>query len=787
MQLEWVKQQLQRHGLPSQRRRGVSAVKKLSAYVVAEAMGPSGCSCVLVSPTNSRAKEAALLQNTATQGASTSQDQSQRHLRRASAYTRHRVTLPGITPGTILRTRASVTEWMRTTRQLPSPEQYTVVMRDGRRVSTSNGSSSSNFSSLPSLPCRHARAHMCLRCPWMALQERQQAKAAKQKAWRVSLTDAVRNCWSTMWAKTHEQKELTCANEGTTSSQAPCFTYEDVMDSFVFLEPLAIPVEPHRLQALQLLFRRMPPPPVTDIVSSTSYSAPTPEVSVGGDTPSQRGGGRPLVDLLREGTAVMISGESGAASEAIVVDRYASPTQDDCLLETLEQKRLVIFLRRWAAQLPTSMQKELQGVFISQPSTAASSPPETIATHIDALQVVVVVKRNRDVLGMQSPLCSPANPADLLSVEEQELVGAVTASAPLLTDVEVLVCVRSDTPQESAKAAADACVHVLYPQLKRDAPIGELRRGYKEDSERAHGVTAATGKTNTHKGEAAVQLVQCWCEPLGKELRARLSPYHAALSAVPDTWLTQEEQRGKEGKARQAPPFQRSTSSIPVPWVPTFWRHPTALNLCCSVLLSMLLEGMEEHTLAKGGVEMFKGAMTPRSASVLASSNPLNISAHAMGESMLSTASATDVGAFAGQRILDTALQLLTQEVVSIHKVAGRGSLGDDGSGKEGCASPNTPQHVLLSVGEGSQGTSVDTIMEAVLTASLTQPVRVCLYSCTSTMKTAELGARVASIVCTAAACGRETCVRAGVIDVDPLSSSYVAYAQVDLLPPVAQ
>ncbi|KPA84985.1 hypothetical protein ABB37_01421 [Leptomonas pyrrhocoris] len=714
-------------------------------------MEPLGCSCVLVTQRDMREAKSSFNENTSTEKATKAPQQS------SPSHTRHRVTLTGITPGTVLRTRASVAAWVRTAHQLPSPEQYTIVMRDGQRVPAA--ASFGHSVSLPVLPCRRASALTCAQCPWMALQERQQSKSAKQRAWRTSLTGAVRNCWSAALSSATEEpaKEGDDRKDGRTPHVSP-HIYTQMMSCISFLAPLATPVPSNRLQALQLQFcRRLQQGGTgTAIAAATELSRRDIHLCTIHD--------RAVIHLLREGA--ITSNESGSAAMDGAADR-----RSDCLLETLEQKRLVSFLQRWAAKLPTSMQDRLHGVFISQPNTTTTL---SAATASSSLHVVLVVERDLSVLGMQSPLCGSAHPADLLSAEEQQLVGVVTSAAPLLADVEVLVCILGESSLvHSPTGAPEACVHVLYPTLNRAGSIEQLQHGNCGGSSTVKEPDSCTKITQLRDASSALH-VRCWCEPLEKELQARLSPYHAAFSAVPHTWLTLGDGKEAENPARaQPPPLRHSPNALP--WVPTFWRHPAALDMCCSALMSLLLEEMEDRVCLSPTATK-DSLRTPK---VIEVQTPLSIEIRPVHSSLTAGASAEDIGAFAGQRILDAALQSLSCEATVFSSLTEPRRASENM--QENHALRTVPQHVLVSVSDSSSDATGTADVEAALTASLTMPVRLCLYSCTANMKTEKLSARVASIVQMAVSCRTVVRVRAGIIDVDPLSSSYVAFAQVDL------
>lgn len=772
MRLEWVKQQLLRGAAAaagasrtaSHRPSGAGTAGKSSAYVIAESMEPAGCSCVVVTPQRrSGPQNEALRDDTALP-----EEQSARQKTSASPalHTRHRVTLPGITPGTILRTRATVAAWMRSARQLPAAEQYTVVMRDGCRMSGKLGSSVP----LPALPCRHASAQTCVRCPWMALQVQQRTKAAKQKAWRASLQDAVRNCWAAAMQKARN------SNGGRGAAvQHLSYKYEDVMNCFVFLEPLATPVQSNKLQALQLVFRQSVPQQ-QPLSSHDSVAVATSDVrSHEGELHEKNGEDVARIELVREGTALDDEGDTSAAV--------------DCLLETLEQKRLVLYLQRWAAQLPASMQDRLHGVFISQPTATVNSPAAAnesapYSKNTSSLQVVLVVQHNPDALGLQSPLCGPAHPADLLSTEEQQLVGVVTAAAPVLADIEVVVCIRGDASQgeERAAAAFDVGVHVLYPTLNRAGCLRQLQCR-RDDKWTASSADDGARKVTRSSEDAAALVVRCWCEPLEKELQARLAPYHAALSAVPELWLAVAEHHRGAAQLSSTRSSPRPNRSPALPWVQTFWRHPAALDTCCSVLMSLLLEEVEEGA---GNVRgSAAAAVAPQLAKSTVKQSPWTVAVHALEGCGAAGPSPAEVGALAGQRILDAALRSFirqTAAAAAVSSPAAAATCVADNTAKQCGVSSRTPQRMLISINDCGRQITIPADVEAVLTQPLVQPLRLCLYTCTSTMTTERLSECIASIAQTALSGGKAARVRTGVIDVDPLSSSYVAYAQVDLI-----
>lgn len=773
MKLEWIKRKLLRksaraaagHCVAQSRRSAASPIVdgdattssptaspslKQSAYVIAERMEPSGCACLLVG--RRRQKPSLSL----------------------PASPRRRVVIPGIVPGTVLRTRASVVEWIHKCRQLPASTEYTVLMRSGKQVPRHAADAG-----LAALPCGLAAANACQRCPWMAVGNSGESAAAKHTCWRTSLESAARNMWASS----------AIADGATTLTR----THDDAMRCCSFLEPFAIQVTPNRLLGLQLFFVPLewtdsPASSRSRLAGSAAPACGTPAAATAVVCIEREGLSRPLsvaAHVCRREPASPAAASGGVAE----LSPEALDLTQECLLESLEQKRLVPALQRWATQLPTSTQARLLGVFISQPFTWAPHSETTTS-----LQVILVVERNTDVLGMQSPLCSPSHPADLLSTEERQLVEVVTAAAPLINEVEVLVWVQSTCGEARGTAAAETALHRLYPTLSRDALPADVRcEDWQNGCDLVKGGTEARELV---RGQVT-QTVRCWCQPLRKELSVNLPPYHAALCAVPLPWFGKACRRRPQSR----PSSEHRTASSPaldigaaagkaerafasacsqrLPWVPTFWRHPGALDACCSVLLSVLLEGTILPTRATSAVTESDTPRRPGSVEVCAP----RLSAH------LFAAAEADVGAAAGQTILDGAVVALAGEAERVVALSGK---SEQAGHFASCGAPlpptsfselSAPRRVLVSVREGDgAATAVTTaFVKQVLGSVHTQPARLCLYECTSTMKAAALGAQVAATLQHAQRVGQSVSVDTGIVDVDPLASSFVAYACVSV------
>ncbi|KAG5496411.1 hypothetical protein JKF63_02713 [Porcisia hertigi] len=776
MGLEWVKCNLLRKGTQSasahrflpQRRRGASSTVgsdvagsapaassslKQSAYVIAERMEPSGCSCLLVG-----------------------------HRRRQSfsssppAHQRCRVVLPGVAPGTVLRTRASVLEWIRKCRQLPASTEYSVLMKGGKRVARHAADMG-----LPALPCGMAATNACQRCPWMAVGVGGESATTKHANWRASLHSAVRKAVGS----------LTSA-DGAAGIRR---THDDVMRCCSFSEPFSVAVTPNRLLGLQLFFlpvesTESPPSSRSDLANSSMPSHGTPPAD------------RAAVRIEREGlssplsvTSQVCHGESTPSVAASGGSKGLYHTglnfTQECLLESLEQKRLVSAFERWAAHLPISTQASLLGVFISQPFTSGPH----LAT-MTALQVILAVERNTDVLGMHSPLCGPSHPVDLLSTEEQQLVEVITAAAPLVHEVEVLVWIQDACNEAQRTTAGETALHRLYPAVCRNASLEELQ------CETWRGRTdSARDEAEVHEVQrgSASQAVRCWCHAWSREISVSVSPYHAAISAVSSRWWSEARRRrslsgGISANSATSSPALSTRSaagngvqtsaggcSRRLPWVPTFWRHPGALDACCSVLFSLILEDMT-FPIGETSVVAGSGAL-PRPESI-------EVHAPALSERALVSTGA-HVGAGAGQTVLDGAVVALAREArrlaASSRESEGTGHLFSSAglfspTSSSSVSSP-TPRRVLVSVrgGDGTAKGLPTTFVEEVLRSARAQPVRLCFYECTLSMNASALATQASAAILHAQRIGLRVSVNTGIVDVDPLASSYVAYACVSL------
>ncbi|GET91688.1 hypothetical protein, conserved [Leishmania tarentolae] len=722
---------------------------KQSAYVIAERMVPSGCSCLLVGRRQQKLPSSSPISS------------------------RHRVVIPGIVPGTVLRTRASVIEWMHKCKQLPASTEYTVLMRSGKQVPRH-----ASDAGLAALPCELAATNACQRCPWMGVGNSSESARPKHACWRASLESAVRNMWAST-AIPHCGETLTR-------------TYDDTMRCCSFLEPFAVKVTPNRLLALQLFFVSLKCNDSAALSRSPLADSAAPACG----TPAAA---TTMLYVEREGVSRPLSVTAHACQREPVTSATASGgvaqlssgtlnAMQDCLLESLEQKRLVPALQRWATQLPTSTQGRLLGAFISQPFTWASHSEATTS-----LQVILVVDRNTDVLGMQSPLCTPSHPADLLSTEEKELVEVVTAAAPLLHEIEVLVWVQSTCTDARQTSTGETVLHRLYPTISRDVLLANVQCETFQD-----GCVAV--KNETEAGELqrgqVTQMVRCWCHPLQKELSVNLPPYHAALCAISLPWLckvdrhrhqprhTFEHKTSSPSLYTDSAPGNAARASASVcpqrlPWVRTFWRHAGALDACCSVLLSVLLGSTISP--AKTTFAATESDTTHRSEIVEVRAPSLSAHSFAPAEA--------DISAVAGQTILDSAVVALAREAT---RIVARSEESDQASSFSSCgallpptsfSSWSTPRRVLVSVREddGAVTAMTTAFVNEVLGSVHRRPVCLCFYECTSTMKTAALGAQVARTLYHAQRAGHSVSVKSGIVDVDPLASSFVAYACVSV------
>ncbi|KAK7195816.1 hypothetical protein NESM_000512700 [Novymonas esmeraldas] len=764
MTLEWVRQQLLRTGTQAALGRrtsrrhgrapvmftaaaatsdvGPTAPPRKSAYVIAERMVPSGCSCVLVgrrAPPPAARRDASAPAPSAT----------------PSASSRRRVVLPGVAPGTVLRTRASVVEWVHRSQQLPPPTEYTVLLRGGRRAPLHT-----TEAALPTLPCQAAATNTCMRCPWMALASGSggggddQGARAKQACWRASVHDALRNVCAA------------AARDG----DAAAVTHTTLAQQCCFLEPYISTIAPNRLQGLQLFFQNESSS-LTTSSANTAATATTTAAAV------------PMVHVRREGTS-----HTTAATPWFIAAGEADPVRG-CLLESLEQKRLVPALQLWAAQLPMSAQMHLCGALVSQPAATATrsrggggggAAAAAVDSHSCAptvLQVVLAVERCSDVLGWQSPLCGPSHPADLLSTEEQRLVEAVTTAAPLVDDIEVMVLVLDSSSRAASAAAAGpeavadtARVHRLYPALRRDETLLDFRSDAWQDAVNAGAKESATARGRRTR---AAPSVRCWCPPLKRELTAPLPRCHAALCAAPLSWVA-DRRHGRPRSSRSAAPPTAASPTLaalppPLPSVPTFWRHPGALDACCSVLLCILLDGIASSSFTTAAAASEAPACRPARIDVLTSSVP--------PQRYVST-TAADAGAVSGQGLLDGALRLLAKE--ASRSLAADAALASGAAASDEAMSGSpSPRHAFVSVRDGDEVTTsaaIKLVREA-LSSPSARPVRLCLYECTSTMLPTALSRQLATMLHDVQRAGRAMSVDAGVVDVDPLSSSFVAYA----------
>lgn len=238
-----------------------------------------------------------------------------------------------------------------------------------------------------------------------------------------------------------------------------------------------------------------------------------------------------------------------------------------CLFATLEQKQLLSLLTQWSQRLTAMQRQSLRHVYIAQPRNG----PESWDAH---LSVVVLMEKDTQTWGEQSPLCGPSHPDAVLSTPEQQLVEAVMKAAPLLKRMDVFT------------AFTDGHIHQLYPKVHRSGSVGP----YSD-------VFWSSG--------TAQRILSCVCGPLGAAVSVTLPAWHShvhyALFGSPGAAPTASCNVWSDNWG------VRNTLSL--------WRHQNALAATCSVALSLLWDGVDPTSVAVGMYARESGGITP--------SNPL--------------------------------------------------------------------------------------------------------------------------------------------------------------------
>lgn len=268
---------------------------------------------------------------------------------------------------------------------------------------------------LPVVPCSYLRWRSCSLCPWLAVSASAPQQASHEKqSW---LTAAIREAEAA--ARAHS-------------------TSEDMHDSPRLLEPLRVKPTLHRAQEMYFICSKSERDRV-------SFSLLTPAARCAGQQDQPKWMNEELKMLEKEcprSMAPRLPVSSSPASHAFFPDATAAdpPMKKDpsvhCLWSTLEQQRLPVQLSLWAASLPRAVSVCLNGA-------AAVQVPSEEQGGWACLQVTVFLQelQERCTDQVESPLYGPLHPPERLSVIEQGLVNAVLHSAPLVKTVEVLVAI----------------------------------------------------------------------------------------------------------------------------------------------------------------------------------------------------------------------------------------------------------------------------------------------------------------------------------------------------------
>lgn len=751
MNVDWVGQQLLRSNLPQQLRRAVgrrgletghSRSHQPKLYIIGERMVSGGCTCLLVQS----GKTAAPSKDAAAATVSTWQDE-----KALPSSQRRRVVLPGMLPKTVVVTKPEYFSFIVDAKRLPPPSHCA-------RVSAASPQRH-NSTPLQPLPCPNAASGTCRQCPWMAPAMASRSSFYKSQLLQRSLQRTLRDLPE---GRGHRSGDTAMVSRRESWNGHDDQSLRSSSPPLQLMEPFTISAKLGYRQGLQFILA----PKKRDSAATPCSSPSAP---------------RPTVEVIIEGFSAAEAVGDLAADSVNASARYSS----SCMLMTLEQHRLVTALRAWASEYYGTGSPQEQSpllVCISQPSLRGALNPWDSSLH-----VTVVVRRSGDTMDVCSPLCGPSHPSDLLSNAEQMLVDAVLGAAPLIKAVEISVAVASSPffLSEHGDGATDAAVHTLYPRLRRDFASLRDYRSFLEG------------------GEAAMQQLECWCHPLGQSVDFCLPVSHPSLR-----WLsTTERQHQTYTVSATAPPMpfsllQRLSSVC----VDLFWRHPSSLDACCSVLLSCLLDGLiptTSTTVSSGAapIQLLYGSRSSGDEELFQSGLQCD-----SGEAL----TAERRGAIVGQWMVEDAIAVILAKLQNRMRHLFR--TGATTRSVDGCAgscdgderllssaplSTSRPSSTVavLSVSStssnnrGGESDGVASLVRALLrricTGASQKPMgvlRLFFFSCSASMDVDGICQAVSAVVTAEVNLPVSILnISAGVVDADPLSSSFVAYCTVDL------
>ncbi|CCW60305.1 unnamed protein product [Phytomonas sp. EM1] len=599
-----------------------------------------------------------------------------------------RVTLPGVTPGMVLQASLSSYHSIVNEARLPDARYCSVLnfKPQDRRLRLRS-------SPFQPLPCMSAARRSCEHCPWMVSSAFNSAELKSEALRRVLHTVAEA-------ASSSRQHQTT-----RTAYNAPMVH---------FLEPLSVPVKPHSLQELELVY-----------------------------SPSNDGGGGALVEEKEN---------RGFSFVATTCEGYS--TVRGCFLLTLEEKRLIFSLNRWAAQLPAVMRGSLKMAYVAQLSseTSVRGDPGVGLQELrwqSTLSLVVLLNRDVHNWGPQSPLCGPNHPPDLLSHEEQALVDAVLAAAPLQKDIHVLVCLDENE------------LEVLYPVVNRGVRWEDI----------------ANCAQGSPPGIPVRPALRCICGSME-------APVHVPFPGLHNHLCYNLHRR----YLHRSMPKDESAKDLLCAARPVFWRHSEALSTACSAVATLLL-GSDTVSASPFIVGLFPREIPQTADASAASSGAGKHKPASLADSRAATMLFT---AALSATIREFTTRFDQKDCVGVLNLGE--ILKDQGEGATKLFHAASFFMMATVADAHADSREVCELIHAwqdqLLRVNIypTQIARLMLLQCSTNMKLEALKVVVEKILEDFGGHGNKTAMRlhvdrlqAGVIDVDILSASFVGYTLIEL------
>lgn len=701
----------QRHGGSGRDREGGVGhrLSRVFTFISGKRMTPRGCECLVSLAEVSRGGPPS----------------ASRPATSTAVLRGRRAVLPGVAPGELLRTRPtfydSLTALDGGAATLP---RHCHTLRLERREGRRPGASSAFLVVAPRrpLPCAAASCgSQCQLCPWMAVGA-EMSGSIKGEAVREAVDAALREAAATVVPK--------------------------------HLDPFTVAVQTHYLQEAELTFVREREAGLDDDgVGGRSSREPTgsqghfelvttlPGASPGtsAKTTSQK---RPTRRLDQRATA--------AAARQRRTSRSGQRVLDQCPLATLEQKRLGPSLDRWAARLPTAMRNAIGSAYISQFTLPRGPCVKGRQSRNEAdgdgeeeeeerkrrpwessLLVTLTMHKDVEAWGPQSPLCGPSHPADVLAVEEQRLVDAVLAAAPLVQSIAVHVLF---TPKPG-------CEHPFS-----DGDVGLLDCLYPVTVRRVAAADILKARHRRLRQFGPPREVVCYCPSLegGEERRAYLPGLHSSV-------LWQGLILSSLSSGRGSPP-----APTPAPPLASFWRHRGAVDAAVSLLFSLLLSS------ASGAVRVVPPTLCALS------TNP-------------DTGPASMLLALAMSRMAES-LAPMVSEATEGEGEAATPSPTPSSSSCDGAGSEEMSLAAVLNDAESDVAALLHRL-SPLFSGRGRRRARVLLVQCSTDTKASLVQHALAAVIgyCESENHTSAIALEAGVVDVDSLSAAFVGYAFLEL------